>query len=228
MVKNDSFLDKQIENKPLRERIADVLRASILQADLKPGDAIVETALAAELGVSRAPLREALQILNTEGLIEIIPYHKTTVRALRRQDIEELYSLRSVLETFAAQQLIDMGSEQAITRLTEIQQAMVEAADSNSIQDVSKFDHQFHDAIIQASQHNLLIATWGNISLRVRQVLALRDMHRTDIKQMVLSHQPIIDAIAAQNSALAAQRIHQHIAIAGEFVVKVWDQRAAD
>lgn len=223
--KDDFAINKQIDNKPLRERVADILRTSILRAELKPGDPIVETALAAELGVSRAPLREALQILSKEGLIEIIPYHKTTVRTLHRRDIEELYSLRSVLESFAARQIIQLGFESSVARLTEIQAAMVHAADNSMLDEVSKLDHAFHNTIINESQHNLLTSTWSSISQRVHQVLALRDMHRTDIGQMVRSHQPIIDAIATNDETLAERLIHEHIATASEFIVEVWDQK---
>lgn len=225
MERNDFVVNKQIDNKPLRERVADVLRSSILRAELKPGDPIVETALAAELGVSRAPLREAMQILSKEGLIEIIPYHKTIVRSLKRRDIEELYSLRSVLESFAARQIIQNGPEAAIARLTDIQESMVHAADNNMIDKVSEFDHAFHNTIINESQHSLLISTWSTISQRVHQVLALRDMHRTDISQMARSHQPIIDTIAAKDEALAERLIHEHIATASDFIVEVWDQK---
>lgn len=218
-------MNKLIDNKPLRERIADVLRDSILRAELKPGDPIVETTLAAELGVSRAPLREALQILNTEGLIEIIPYHKTTVRALTRRDIEELYSLRSALESFAAEQILQLDPGASAARLTDIQNAMVDAANENRIDEVSKFDHAFHNMLITESQHNLLITTWSTISQRVHQVLALRDMHRTDVHQMVRSHQPIIDALESEDEELLVQLIHAHIATASEFIVEVWDQK---
>lgn len=218
-------MNKQIDNIPLRERIADILRTSILEAELKPGDPIVEATLAAELGVSRAPLREALQILNTEGLIEIIPYHKTVVRALKRRDIEELYSLRSVLETFAISRIIERGNIASVEILTDICTEMIHAADTQQTEQVSKLDHRFHDTIINESQHNLLISIWSNISQRVHQVLALRDMQRTDIRQMARSHQPIIDAIAAQDNALAGRLIQEHIATASEFVVEVWDQQ---
>ena len=72
----------QITNKPLREQVLDALRDAIIQGEFKPGQPLVETELAAQLGVSRAPIREALQVLNSEGLLETIPYHGTTVRRL--------------------------------------------------------------------------------------------------------------------------------------------------
>ncbi|MGV2434584.1 MAG UNVERIFIED_CONTAM: GntR family transcriptional regulator [Anaerolineae bacterium] len=76
---SESFQFNQISTKSLRERILDALRSAILSGELKPGQALVETDLAAQLGVSRAPLREAIQILNTEGLVTVVPYHGTTV-----------------------------------------------------------------------------------------------------------------------------------------------------
>lgn len=222
---NKEAILNQIENKPLRERIADILRTSILKAELKPGDPIVESTLATQLGVSRAPLREALQILNTEGLIEIIPYHKTTVRKLFARDIEEVYSLRSVLESFAISQIIERGDPQSIHILNQICSDMVEAADAGRTEEVSELDHRFHDTIIQESDHNVLIATWSNISQRVRQILALRDMRRKDVSQMARSHQPIVDAIAAGETELAGKLMDEHIATASDFVVDVWEKQ---
>jgi DNA-binding GntR family transcriptional regulator len=213
----------QLENKPLRERIADLLRESILAAELKPGDPIVESTLAASLGVSRAPLREALQILNTEGLVEVVPYHKTTVRRLLRKDIEELYSLRSVLETFAITRMIQQQNDEAAAQLRQICQQMIAAANQQQIERVSSLDHQFHDAVIRASQHDLLVTTWSNVSQRVRQVLALRDMQRGDVHQMVRSHMPIVEAIEAHDTELAVQLMDAHIATASEFIVEFWD-----
>ena len=75
---------EEIDNVPLRQKIVAVLREAILSGELKPGDALVETALASQLGVSRAPLREALRSLNKDGLIETIPYRGTTVKTLSR------------------------------------------------------------------------------------------------------------------------------------------------
>ena len=88
----------QIHNRPLRDHVLDMLHSAIVNGELKPGQLLIEADLAAQLGVSRAPLREAINILSTEGLVEIIPYHATSVKKLSRKDIEELYSVRSLME----------------------------------------------------------------------------------------------------------------------------------
>jgi DNA-binding GntR family transcriptional regulator len=225
MVVEKSHLN-QIDNKPLRERIADMLRESILSAELKPGQAIVESAIAERLGVSRAPLREALQILNTEGLIDVIPYYKTTVKRLTRKDIEELYSLRNTLETFAIKRIIEHSSVETLTPLRVCCDEMLKSASANDATRVSIYDHQFHDTLINLSKHQLLISMWGHVSRRVQQVLALRDMRRKDIEEMARSHIPIVDAIEARDFPLAAHLIEVHIATASDFIVDIWDEEA--
>lgn len=212
-----------IDNNPLRERIADILRELIVEGQLKPGEAIIEMELASRLGVSRAPLREALQILNTEGLIEIVPYHKTTVRKLTRRDITELYSLRSALEGFALRQIIKQGNPEAVKKLQALYDEMVATADAGEAALASKLDHEFHTAIIRLSNHNLLNQMWNNVSQRVRQVLALRDMRRTDIRKIARSHKVLIDAIVEGDPHKAEDLVDAHIMDASALIVKIWE-----
>lgn len=223
MVKNASPSLTQFDNKPLRDRIADVLRGSIIRGEFKPGDVIVEMELAAQLGVSRAPLREALQKLNTEGLIEIIPYNKTMVRKLTRQDITELYSLRSTLETFATRLIIERGDPAAAHSLRDICDQMVECAKTGDRAQTSAIDHQFHDTVVALSQHNLLISTWNTVSQRVHQVLALRRMTGSNILEMATSHYVLVEALEAGELAQTARLFEEHIMNARELIVEVWD-----
>lgn len=200
-----------------------MLRELIVTGELKPGDSIIETDLSAQLGVSRAPLREALQILNTEGLIEIIPYHKTTVRRLTRYDIHELYGIRSVLEAFGMRQIIERGDSDAIETLKGVYEEMVAAADAGNAAEASQRDHEFHNMIITLSQHSLLISMWAGVSQRVRQVLALRDMVRTNIREIARSHQVLIDVLEEGDVDKAAGLIEAHIMDASDLIVEVWE-----
>jgi len=223
MTNNNPSSLTHINNKPLRERIADILRDLIIKGELKPGDAIVETELASKLGVSRAPLREALQTLNTEGLVEIIPYYKTIVRHLKQRDITELYSLRSTLETFATRLIIEQNNPSHIELLRSICDDMVTTAKTGDTAESSAIDHKFHDTIIALSDHNLLISTWSSVSQRVHQVLALRDMVHTDILSMAESHYPLIDALEKGDIQETARVFDDHIMDARDLTVKVWE-----
>lgn len=218
----------QIENRPLRERILDVLRDSIVSGEFKPGHALVESELAQQLGVSRAPLREAIQTLSAEGLVESIPYRGTVVRLLTRRDIEELYSLRAVLETFAIQRIIAADVSDAVPRLRMCFEEMLKAARLEDLKLVNQVDRQFHDTLIELSDHHLLAMTWNGVTMRVRQVMALRNRRNSDMKQVAYNHVPIIDAIAARDEAEAVRLIQLHVASSGDLLAGMWDNEAKD
>ena len=129
----------------MRERVLNSLRSAIVNGELKPGDPIIETELAAQLGVSRAPLREAINILNVEGLLETVPYHGTTVKPLSRTDIEDLYSVRSMMEVFAIRRIIESGNAQdAADALRVTCMAMATASKKDSLIEVNRLDREFH------------------------------------------------------------------------------------
>lgn len=212
-----------IENKPLRERVLDVLREAIISGEFKPGQPLIEMEIAAQLGISRAPLREALQILSHEGLVEVAPYRGTVVRPLTRTDIEELYSLRSVLETFAIQRVIAQNNAENVGKLRGCFEAMLAAAQADNLKQVNNIDREFHDLLIELSRHSLLAATWSTVSQRVRQVMALRNRKNPQITQIAYNHLPIIDAIAAPNEPLAIRLIQEHISSSGDLIAELWD-----
>jgi DNA-binding GntR family transcriptional regulator len=213
----------QIDNKPLRDRVLDALRDAIVSAELKPGAPLIELELSAQLGVSRAPLREAIQILSREGLVETMPYRGAIVRNLSRRDIEELYSLRSVLESFAIQRVIERNDPEQVARLREVFETMLAAAKEGDLKAVNNIDREFHDTLIELSEHNLLVMTWSSVSLRVRQVMALRNSRNSDITRIAYNHLPIIEAIEKADEAEALQLLREHVASSGDLLAENWD-----
>ncbi|MBN8591598.1 MAG: GntR family transcriptional regulator [Anaerolineae bacterium] len=212
-----------IDNKPLRDRVLDALRDAIVSAELKPGEPLIELELSAQLGVSRAPLREAIQILSREGLVETIPYRGAIVRNLSRRDIEELYSLRSVLESFAVQRIIERNDAEQVTRLRAVFESMLTAAQGGDLKAVNNIDREFHDTLIELSDHNLLVMTWSSVSMRVRQVMALRNRRNSDITRIAYNHLPIIEAIQKADEAEALRLIREHVASSGDLLAENWD-----
>jgi DNA-binding GntR family transcriptional regulator len=221
-------LPNHIENKPLREQILEILCDAIVNGDIRPGQALVEADLATQLGVSRAPVREALQILNRDGLLETVPYHGTTVRKLTRTDIEELYSLRSVLESFAIRRVIALDNPADVLRLRECFQVMLTAAEADDLKQLNEADRNFHDAIIECSNHRMLWSVWRGVSLQVRQVMALRNMRFSELKDIAYNHLAIIEAIAEGNETQAVELIQAHVASVGDQMAEVWDIMSED
>ena len=219
-----------IENRSLRDRVLDALREAIITGEIKPGQQLVETELAASLGVSRAPLREALQILSAEGLAETIPYHSTTVRRLTKADIEELYSLRSVLETFAIRRVIELHDPQHALTLRQCFDRMLAAAEAGDLKHVNQIDREFHDTIIELTGHSLLLTSWSVVSMRVRQVMALLNRRNSDLKRIAYNHVPIIEAIEVGDTETAVQLMEKHVAASGDLIAEGWpdDEPQAD
>jgi DNA-binding GntR family transcriptional regulator len=216
---------QHIDNRPLRERITDLLRDTIVSGEMRPGQPLIETELAAQLGVSRAPLREAMQVLVQDGLVEMIPYRGAIVRKLTRTDIEELYSFRSVLEQFAVRRILCSGHAQSDAEaLRGLYDSMLAAADANDLRAVNQIDREFHDTLIELARHGLLQQSWHSVSLRVRQAMAIRNRQNSDLKQVAYNHLPIIEAIAAGEETRALALIDRHIASTGDLLAEWWEE----
>jgi len=212
----------EVQSKSRREQVLDKLRDAILAGDFKPGQPLREVELASQLGVSRAPLREALQVLSAEGLVETVPYHGTTVRTLNKTDIEELYSLRSELESFAIRRVIATITPVQIDQLRAIYERMRLAGVANDLKRLSAEDQIFHNTLITFSNHSLLVSIWNVVAMRVRQVMALRNKQNRDLVQVAMNHVPIIDAIAAKDMDRAIALIQQHAASAADLILDNW------
>jgi len=213
----------QIKNISIRQQTVDALREAILTGELKPGQSLIEMDLSKQLGVSRAPIREALRILNSEGLVETIPYHGTTVGRLTRVDIEDLYSMRILLETFALERIINLQNVEHIETLQELYEQMVDAGTQNDLKAVNEIDREFHDAIIAMSGHKLLGLMWQMVAMKVRQVMALRNMRNSDLTQIARNHLPIIEAIRISDIMEAKRLLSEHIASAGDLISEDWN-----
>jgi len=212
----------EVQTKSRREAVLDQLRDAILDGEFKPGDPLIEAELAAAFRVSRAPVREALQSLSAEGLVEVVPYHGTTVRLLTPKDIEELYSLRGVLEAFAITRIIERAAPDTETTLHQIYERMLAAGTAGDLRRVSSEDQHFHTTLITLSGNTMLESMWSIVGNRVRQVLSLRNKLNPDLTQIAANHVPIIEAIIARDEPRATALIQKHVASAADLVLENW------
>lgn len=197
-----------IENVPLRVQVANRLRVAILNGRLKPGTPLVETALAEQMNVSRAPIREAIQILENDGLVETIAYKGKRVKPLTSREVAETYSLREVYEVMAVRRIIERGTP--VEALRAPCTAMLEAAERNDFEGVISADETFHRTLIKISDHELLFASWQNLYLRIHQIMALRNRDLPHLHEIAANHPPIVDALEARDMELAVKLISDH------------------
>ncbi len=212
----------EIANVPLGERIADQLRQQILDGELAPGTPLVEIALASELGVSRAPVREALRILGLDGLVETVPYRGTTVRGLHRRDVEELYRMRALHEGFAIRRIVDTGRHRDLAELHACCDAM--AASGSDARALNLVDERFHATLIELADHALLTTFWRTIAMQVRQVMAMCNRQIADPMVIAANHRRIVDAIASADAQTAITLLEQHIGDVIDQVLNEWSR----
>jgi len=204
-----------IENAPLRVQVANRLRSAILSGRLKPGTGLVETALAEQMNVSRAPIREAIQILENDGLVETIAYKGKRVKPLTAREIGETYSLREVFEVMAVRRILEINAP--LDDLRTHCDVMTAAAKADDFAALVAADEAFHQALIRLADHDLLLASWKNLYLRIHQIMALRNRDDSNLSEVAGNHPPIVDAIAAGDSDRAIKLISEHTRILAAF-----------
>ena len=191
----------QIRAISLREQVAEQIRTAIDEGRLKPNDHIVEANLTEQLGVSRTPVREALILLEREALIVSIPNRGSFVRAFNEEDIESLFSMRTNLENFAAELIIDRLTDsdyETLDLYIERQKLFIAQKDFKQVRST---DMSFHEYLINRSNHPMLMRHWQEIVAQVAAVLYLRaeGYSKVDEHRALSDHRSIVDAFKAHN-----------------------------
>lgn len=208
----------------LRTRVTDSVRNAILQGVLVPGGQVNQAQIAAKLGISRGPLREALRQLEEEGLVQSYPHKGTFVTEITPTYIEEVYSIRRVLETFAVRRMIEYNDPQVLEQLQNIVTAMLRAAETGDGRRLNELDFEFHNAILLGAQHSLLMQLWKSIEVGVRRVVVLRHGIYDNLYEIVGNHPDLLAAIQARDAHLASQLLDTHIREAGEKLYAAWSE----
>lgn len=204
-----------IENVPLRVQVANRLRKAILSGRMLPGAALVETALAEKMNVSRAPIREAIQILENDGLVETIAYKGKRVKPLTAREVAETYSLREVFEVMAVRLILESGAP--LDTLRTHCDEMTAAAEANNFEALVVADEAFHHALIRLADHNLLLTSWKNLYLRIHQIMALRNRDERNLTEVAGNPPPIVQALADGDADRAINLISEHTRILAAF-----------
>ncbi len=158
---------EQGAGRTLREQLVIVLRKAILEAALPPGERLVETSLAEQLGVSRGPLREAIRQLVEEGLVDQTPFTGTVVRSLSVEDIQEMYSFRILLESFAFKIVWDKRTPEFYRMLDSRHRALAYAIYSGDQQQAITREMDLHGLVYEFSKHRSLIDSWNLLRRRL-------------------------------------------------------------
>ena len=200
--------------KVFREEIRTAIRDAIFSGALKPGDRIIETYWAKELGVSQGPVREAIRDLEAQGLVETVTFKGSRVRSLTEKDVRDNYSVRICLESKSIRDAITMLADDQLAELTarlkEILKDMDACAKRGNLLNFTECDTAFHRAIIDATENQVLLRLWEQCNMRNWfAVSALTNVE--SLQQLQSEHQHICQAICAKNVEEATTTLEHHL-----------------
>ncbi len=205
-----------VQPRTLTDEATERLRAAIRSGVLAPGAKLVERNLAEKLGVSRIPIREAIQRLIEEGVVRKEPHRSTYVYIPTRQEIEEISSLRVVLEQFVAERVIKRWQPEHEVVLRRIVNEMRTASDRRDLHEVYEADYRFHLTVWEIAEHNLLLEVISSLRSRISRFLfeANRTFYSAQLDSLdthISGHDLLIDVLKSGNIENAQAAITEHV-----------------
>lgn len=193
------------------------IRRWIVEGHVRPGQRLVEQRIAEDLALSRTPIREALRLLQSEGLVTFRPHSGASVRVLTVGDLADLYELRARLEAMAAELAADRATDDQLRRLSEAEEAFAGAAetarggDLDAIRAVFHQNDVFHLTMLEAARHDRLTQALIRSVDHPLVFQAFRHYGPVGLERSILFHGLINQAIQRHEGDRAARLVHEHV-----------------
>lgn len=197
-----------VEFEPESQRVVRRLREEILDGVRAPGSKLVERDIAAELGVSRVPVRDALRMLVNEGLVTPRPRSWAVVREFTASDVADLHEVRAALEPLAFRLAAQRRTRDGLVRLRAIVDEETAAADAGDAVRARRAAGDFHEAVVALAGNELLGELERSLRSRMRWLLAQHD----DLHAIAGQHAALCAAIAARDVPLVDRLVAEHLA----------------
>lgn len=196
---------------PLRDVVFNTLREAILKGELKPGERLMELQLAAKLGVSRTPIREAIRMLEQEGLAVTVPRKGAEVAKMTEKDMEDVLQIREALDELAAARACERISEDELAELRRTMHEFEEYTKSGNLKMIAEADVRFHDIIYHATGNSKLVNMLNNLR---EQMYRYRVEYLKDEKNypiLIKEHSEIVDGLSGKDRDRVTAAMHRHV-----------------
>lgn len=195
----------------LSDNVAKMLRKMILNGSLKPGERINQVHLAEQMNISRGPLREALRLLENEGLVKHETNKGAFVTALSKEDIWEIYTMRAWLEGEAAQLAVDFLRDYEFMKLDEVLQGFEQALFEKDYELMVRLDMDFHRIIVNACRHNLLKRFHQQLDFQIGAMfLTMFSNVPVRINFVAENHRLLVDALKSKDKEKIKREFSDH------------------
>lgn len=206
---------------PLRDVVFNTLREAILKGDLKPGERLMELQLASKLGVSRTPIREAIRMLEQEGLAVTTPRKGAEVAKMTLKDMEDVLEIRDALDELAVRIACQKISDEQLKQLEDMKELFEKSTQTGNVKKIAEADVTFHDVIYEATGNPKLVTLLNNLR---EQVYRYRVEYIKDPKNyptLIAEHEAILESLKTRDVKNAVEAMHVHVANQAEAVKTV-------
>jgi GntR family transcriptional regulator, gluconate operon transcriptional repressor len=212
---------------PLWQDAADAVRRAIVTGEYKDGERVSEASLAETLGVSRAPVRDAIRVLVREGLLQQGGW-ATTVVGCSRRDIEQLFDLRAYLEAYAIRLAAGRLDASAEAELRVAADRMTAAAAEGDTGTYTGADLAFHRALVRAARHRWLLTSWEHMAPVIAATLPLgASPSRRPLAEVAAGHQAVLGFVLEGDALSAEATLRRHIRGAAAHLISQFSPPAA-
>lgn len=199
----------------LGDRVKEYVIDAIMNGEYLPGDRVVASSLAKRLGVSQAPVREAIRDLVLLGFLENEAFKGTSVRSFTAKELREVYTVRAALESLAARLAATVITDEDVARLQAILVEMIRAAQEKDMERMIRLDNHFHRTIFKIADNGVLYQLWQTLQFGYWTIVTTR-RSTMDLEQLARRHEILLQEIASRNPARAAEAMKHHIEDLGQ------------
>mgnify|MGYP001337151029 CR=1 FL=1 len=201
----------QLKRRPLHEELTESLRKLIVSGELQPGRKVPEKELCELYGVSRTPLREALKVLATDGLVNLEPNRGAWVSRITVEELDELFPVMGALEALAGKLACKHITDDEIAQVRALHDRMFAHYTARELEAYFKLNQQIHETILAAARNATLTVQYGTLAARVRRGRYMANMTRERWDQAMKEHEDILDALQARDGGRLAVILRKHM-----------------
>ena len=210
---------RQLKRSSLHDEVVSEVRLMILEGELPPGSRVPELELCEHFGVSRTPLREALKVLASEGLIKLLPNRGSLVSEVRADEIEAIFELMEAMERLAGQLIVSRVTDEEIAELEARHREMLKHDRTADRPRYFRTNQEIHNHIVRLSGNPILAENYESFSRKIMRARSLANLVKLRWNESVEEHEGIMEALRRRDSTVLADLMAEHCVRTGRVVV---------
>ena len=207
----DNLTLKMDDYLPLRDVVFNTLREAILKGELKPGERLMEMHLATKLGVSRTPIREAIRMLELEGLAVTIPRKGAQVAKMTEKDLQDVLEVRDALDELAVACACKRMTKEQLVQLKEAMKLFEDATKTDDVRTIVETDEAFHDVIYSAASNPKLVNIINSAREQMYRYRYEYVKDKSVYKQLIDEHRAITEGFEKRDIDYVKKIMHTHL-----------------